>query len=153
MIGGSLGIGGLRYYNNGDIDVPPMAEGGPATGYSGRLGFGLSPRVLLLLGIDGATVSQDGFVYDQHIIYVGGQFFLTRQLFARAGAGMGNITGHDSYDFLAFGKTGLGLTGSLGIELLQGYNWSLELTGTMTAGFYTDENWSSGTVNVGFNFF
>ena len=150
MIGGSLGIGGLRYYT---AEEPVVTDSGPATGYSGRLGFGLSPRVLLLLGIDGAAASQDGFVYDQRIIYVGGQFFLTRQLFVRAGGGLGNITGHDSYDFLYFGKTGLGLTGSLGVELLQGYNWSLELAAMMTAGFYEDETWSSGTVNIGFNFF
>ena len=153
MIGGSLGVGGLRYYDDVNAQGTLVSEGGPATGYSGRLGFGLSPRFLLLLGIDGAAASQDGFVYDQHIIYAGGQFFLTRQLFVRAGAGMGNITGHDSYDFLTFGKTGLGLTGSLGIELLQGYNWSLELAAMGTAGFYTDETWTSGTVNIGFNFF
>jgi hypothetical protein len=151
MIGGSLGLGGLRYYDNSD---PPATTSGPATGYSGRLGFGLSPHVLLLLGIDGSAASQDGFVYDQHIIYIGAQVFLTRQLFLRGGGGIGNITGRDNYgDFLYFGKTGFGLTGSVGVELLQGYNWSLELAGMLNAGFYKDENWTSGTVNIGFNFF
>lgn len=151
MIGGSLGLGGLRFYNNDD---PPVSASGPATGYSGRLGFGITPRVLLLLGVDGAVSVEDSLVYDQNIYYLGAQLFMTRQLFVRAGAGIGNITGRDNYgDFLYFGKTGLGLTGSVGIEVLQGYNWSLELAGMMTAGFYKDETWTSGTVNIGFNFF
>jgi hypothetical protein len=151
MIGGSLGLGGLRFLNNDD---PPVSAAGPATGYSGRLGFGLSPRVLLLLGVDGAVSVEDALVYSQNIYYLGAQFFMTRQVFLRAGGGIGNITGRDNYgDFLYFGKTGLGLTGSIGVEMLQGYNWSLELAGMMTAGFYKDETWTSGTVNIGFNFF
>lgn len=151
MIGGSLGLGGLRFYNS---DEPPVATSGPATGYSGRLGFGLSPRVLLLLGVDGAVSVENTLVYSQNIYYVGAQVFMTRQFFLRAGGGLGNITGEDNYgDFLYFGKTGFGLTGSVGVEMLQGYNWSIELTGMMTAGFYKDENWSSGTINIGFNFF
>jgi hypothetical protein len=47
----------------------------------------------------------------------------------------------------------LGLTGTIGVELLQGYNWSLELAGLLTAGFYSGEKWTSGTVQIGFNFF
>ena len=149
MIGGSLGLGGLRFHN--DI---PVATSGPATGYSLRLGFGLAPRLLLLVGLDGAVSVENDLVYDQSIYYVGAQAFVTRQLFVRGGAGIGNITGKDNFgDFLIFGKTGLGLTGTVGIELLQGYNWSLELAGVVTAGFYEDENWTSGTVNIGFNFF
>jgi hypothetical protein len=127
---------------------------GPATGYSGRLGFGIAPRLLLLVGVDGAVSVSDNLVYDQTIYYIGLQGFLSRQLFVRGGAGIGNITGRDNYgDFLYFGKTGFCMTGTLGVELLQGYNWSLELAGQLISGFYTDENWTSGTVQIGFNFF
>jgi hypothetical protein len=139
------------HYNNFPDNAPTS---GPATGYSGRLGFGIAPRLLLLVGADGA-VSADSFsFYDQTIYYLGLQAFLTRQLFVRGGAGIGNITGKDSNsDLLQFGKAGFGLTGSVGVELLQGYNWSLELTGQLLAGFYTGEKWTSGTGNIGFNFF
>ena len=149
MIGGSLGLGGMRYhdYNN----VPTS---GAAMGYSARLGFGLGPRLLLLIAADGANVDS-GYAYDQTVYTIGVQAFLTRQLFLRGGAGIGNITGKDTYGYgLLFGKAGFGLMAAVGIELLQGYNWSLELAGQLTSGFYKEkESWSSGTVNIGFNFF
>ena len=106
-------------------------------------------------GGSGRSVAYDSdFVYDQNIYYLGLQAFLTEKLFLRGGAGIGNISGRDNYgDFLQFGKTGLGLTGTVGIEVLQGYNWSLELAGLLTAGFYSGEKWTSGTVQIGFNFF
>jgi hypothetical protein len=149
MIGGSLGLGGMRFHDS--YNVPTS---GPATGYSGRLGFGIAPRLMLLIGVDGAVSVENSFVYDQSIYYLGLQAFLTQQLFVRGGAGLGSITGRDNYgDFLSFGKTGFGLTGTIGVELLQGYNWSLELAGQLTSGFYTDERWTSGTANIGFNFF
>lgn len=149
MIGGSIGLGGLRYHNGDDL-----VTSSAATGYSGRLGFGLAPRLLLLIGVDGAVSDENGLVYDQTVYYLGMQAFLTRQLFVRGGGGIANITGRDNYgDFLYFGKTGFGLTGTLGVELLQGYNWSLELGGMVTAGFYSGENWTSYTGNIGFNFF
>ena len=152
-IGGSLGLGAMRYYNYG-LDGSYQSTSGPATGYSARLGFGVGPRLLLLIGVDGAVSVSDNYVYDQSIYYLGLQAFLSQQFFLRAGAGIGNITGRSNGgDFLDFGKTGLGLTGTAGVELLQGYNWSLELAGQLTAGFYTDERWTSGTVQVGFNFF
>ena len=149
MIGGSLGLGSMRYHDQNNV-----ATSGAATGYSARLGFGIAPRLLLLIGTDGAIVDSSN-VYDQTIYYLGLQGFLTRQVFLRAGAGIGNITGKDTYgDFLYFGKVGFGLVGAVGVELLQGYNWSLELAGQLTTGFYKDqENWTSGTVNIGFNFF
>ena len=125
-----------------------------ATGYSARLGFGLTPRLLFLLGVDGAVTNDSLFVYDQTIYYAGVQVFVGPKVFLRGGAGIGNITGRDSWDFLQFGKSGFGLTGSLGIELVQGYNWSLELAGQATGGFYSDsERWASYAVNIGFNFF
>jgi hypothetical protein len=134
-------------------DEVPQPTSGPATGYSGRLGFGIAPRLLLLVGVDGAVSEANNLVFDQSVYYVGLQAFLSQQLFVRGGAGIGNITAHYNGDFLYFGKTGLGLTGTLGVELLQGYNWSLELAGQLTSGFYTDEKWTSGTVQIGFNFF
>jgi len=153
MIGGSLGIGGLHYHDFNDIPTSDVAGA-----YSLRLGFGVAPRSLLLLEINGAfaTVSDPygDLVYGQSLYDVGFQTFLTRALFIRGGIGLGNITTSDSSASVTyFGKAGLGLTASVGAELLQGYNWSLELAGQMIAGFYKDENWTSYAVNLGFNFF
>jgi hypothetical protein len=150
MIGGSLGFAGLRFHDQND-----QSTSDAGVGYSARLGFGIAPTLILLLGVDGATAGDGNFVYDQTVYYVGLQAFLTRQLFLRGGAGIGNITQKDNQgNFLFFGKTGLGLTGSAGVELIQGYNWSLELAAQITSGFYADsERWTSGAVNIGFNFF
>ena len=149
MIGGSLGLGALHYR---DYLYAPTSD--LATGYSARLGFGIAPRLLFLISIDGAVASNSGYAYDQTIYSIGLQAFLTQQLFVRGGAGIGNITQKDDWNFLYFGKAGFGLTGAVGVELLQGYNWSLELAGQIVAGFYSDsEKWTGGTVNVGFNFF
>jgi len=149
MLGGSIGLAGLHFH-----DLANQAMSAPATGYSARLGLGVAPRMLFLLGVDGAVTNDDLNVFDQTIYYAGLQAFVTRQLFLRGGVGIGNITARDSWDFLQFGKAGLGLTGSVGIELVQGYNWSLELAGQATGGFYKDsERWASYAVNLGFNFF
>jgi hypothetical protein len=146
-IGGSLGLGGLRFHDDTDTSTSDLG-----VGYSLRLGFGIAPRLQLLIGIDGATSGHGDFVYDQTIYYGGLQAFLTRQLFLRGGIGFGNSTQKGDWTF--FGKTGFGLTASLGVELIQGFNWSLELAGQLTAGFYPDsERWTSTALNIGFNFF
>ena len=150
MLGGSLGLGVLHY----DQDIG-MSTSAAAAGYSVRLGFGVAPRLMLLLSIDGASTGDEYTVFNQTVYTAGLQMFLTRQLFVRGGVGMGNITQRDSDgNYLVFGAAGLGVTASLGVELLQGYNWSLELAGQLIAGFYSNnEQWSSGAVNIGFNFF
>jgi hypothetical protein len=167
MIGGSLGIGGL-HYRYPDVNGNLVSSSDSAVGYSGRLGFGLAPRLMLLLEINGAVASVTsnsttgayGYTtdYDQTIYDVGLQWFVTRQFFLRGGAGIGNIKGDDGYNYY-IAKVGFALTGSIGVELIQGYNWSLELAGQLIAGFYGksaqygSQEWTSGAVNVGFNFF
>ena len=155
MLGGSLGLAGLRY---APIDGGRASEA--AVGYSARLGFGLSPRILFLIEINGAaaSVSDPGYqgnsiAYDQTIYDVGVQAFLTRKFFLRGGVGMGNIKQWDDLGTFKSGETGFAMTGSAGFELLQGYNWSFEIAGQFISGFYREQNWSSGAVNVGFNFF
>jgi hypothetical protein len=149
-IGGSLGFGSLSYVNDNLEQVSDVT-----TGYSFRLGFGITPRSIFLIGLDGAITSDDIFVYNQTVYYVGLQYFLSRHFFLRGGVGVGNITERESAtDFVRFGRAGLGLTGTAGFEVVQGYNWSLELAAQFTGGFYRDdEQWGSYTINVGVNFF
>jgi hypothetical protein len=151
MIGGSLGLATLHYH------LSDGSTSDAAVGYSARLGFGLTPKLLFLIEINGATANgsgpyNDSVAYDQTIYDLGLQAFLTHRVFVRGGMGIGNIRAFDYVgDFAA--KTGFALTGSVGIELLQGYNWSFELAGQWITGFYQDETWTSGAVNLGFNFF
>jgi hypothetical protein len=164
MLGGSLGLGSLHYrypdFNNPNNLISTFD---PAVGYSARLGFGLGPRLMLLIELNGATAtvgntaySNAGYgssSYDQTIYDIGLQWFVTRHLFLRGGAGIGNITESDG-GYYSFGKVGFAMTGSVGVELLQGYNWSLELAAQGISGFYKgNERWQSGAVNIGFNFF
>ena len=151
MLGGSLGLGTLHYH----LDSGSTSEA--ALGYSLRLGFGLAPRILFLIEINGATAGgsdtyADSVAYDQTIYDLGLQVFLTRRFFLRGGAGIGNIRAFDyAQDFTA--KVGFGVTASAGVELMQGYNWSFELAAQWITGFYSHETWTSGAVNIGFNFF
>ena len=153
MLGGSLGFAGLHYHGfNGETTSDPAA------GYSGRLGFGIGPRLLFLIEANGAvaSVSSDGYGYsfDQTIYDLGLQAFLTRKLFVRGGIGLGYIRAWDDQGYYAgVSKAGFGLTGSVGVELLQGYNWSFELAGQAISGFYRDESWTSYALNLGCNFF
>ena len=155
MLGGSLGLAGLHYTS---IDGGSTSDA--AVGYSARLGFGLTPRLLFLIEINGAAASvSDNFnpgnnvAYDQTIYDLGLQAFVTRKLFLRGGLGLGNIKQWDDLGSFRSGQTGFAMTGSVGLELLQGYNWSLEIAGQGIAGFYKDQKWTSGAVNIGFNFF
>lgn len=152
MLGGSLGVAGLHYHYS---DGPSTSDA--ALGYSARLGFGIAPRMLFLIEINGAVASSTdaygiGYSYDQTIYDLGVQIFLTRRLFLRGGAGLGSMRAWDEAGF-SFGQTGFALTGSVGLELVQGYNWSFELAGQAITGFYKDQNWASYGLNLGFNFF
>ncbi|HEX2658634.1 MAG TPA: hypothetical protein VHU40_10185, partial [Polyangia bacterium] len=155
MLGGSLGLAALHY-----TSVDGGSTSDAAVGYSARLGFGLTPRLLFLIEINGAAASVpdpviDGnyVAYDQTIYDLGLQAFVTRKLFLRGGLGLGNIKQWDDLGMFRSGETGFAMTGSVGLELLQGYNWSLEIAGQGIAGFYRDQKWTSGAVNIGFNFF
>jgi len=151
MLGGSLGLATLHYH----LDTGSTSDA--AVGYSLRLGFGIAPRVLFLIEVNGATASGtddygNSVAYDQTLYDLGLQVFLTRKFFLRGGAGLGNIRAFDDGGTFA-AKVGFGLTASAGVELLQGYNWSFELAAQWISGFYSDETWTSGAVNLGFNFF
>ena len=155
MLGGSLGLAGLHYTSFDGVSTSDAA-----VGYSVRLGFGLTPRLLFLIEINGAAASvpdpyNEGYnvAYDQTIYDLGLQAFLTRKLFVRGGLGLGNIKQWDDLGTFRVGETGFAMTGSVGLELLQGYNWSLEIAGQGITGFYRDQRWTSGAVNIGFNFF
>jgi len=153
MLGGSLGLAGLHYH----FSDGSSASDDPAAGYSLRLGFGIAPRLLFLIEANGAVASVSeagyGLSFDQTIYDLGLQVFLTRKLFVRGGVGLGNIRAwYDGY-YGDVSKTGFAMTGSVGLELLQGYNWSFELAGQAIAGFYSGENWTSYALNLGFNFF
>lgn len=151
MLGGSLGLGSLHYH----LDTGSTSQA--ALGYSLRLGFGIAPRLLFLIELNGATAGgsdtyNDSVAYDQTIYDLGLQIFLTRRFFLRGGAGVGNIRAFDyAQDFTA--KVGFAVTASAGVELMQGYNWSFELAAQWITGFYSHETWTSGAVNIGFNFF
>jgi hypothetical protein len=152
MLGGSLGLASLHY----DTGVGTTTNA--AVGYSLRLGFGVAPRLLFLIEVNGAAASDsdvygNSVAYDQTLYDLGLQVFLTRKFFLRGGAGLGNIRAafNDGGAFAA--KVGFGLTASAGVELLQGYNWSFELAAQWITGFYSNETWTSGAVNLGFNFF
>jgi hypothetical protein len=143
MFGGSLGLAGL--YNSGGYSDY-------ANSYALRAGFGLAPRLMFLVGFDGAWAVEANLASYQNIWYAGVQAFLSRQLFLRGGLGLGNSVREDPFAG-TFADVGFGATGTIGYELIQGYNWSLEMAGVINAGFYEYERWVTYGMNLGINFF
>ena len=78
------------------------------------------------------------------------QLFLTDRLFLKGGFGMAQVS-RDDVDLSAWG--GAGMAG-IGVELIQGWHWSLDVESTATWARYDNEfrtNWS--LVNFAINFY
>jgi hypothetical protein len=146
-IGGGIGFGGLELRDS---------VGGtwrqPGLSYSARLGLGLRPGLLLLWDIEGTTVEQStaaGLGARSHTLSQTAQLaalqvFVGDHFFIKGGFGFAQLNQDDAI----YTNWGGAVMGGLGLELVQGWNWSLDVESTVTAAFYQDEsmlNWSLAT--------
>jgi hypothetical protein len=152
-IGGGIGFGGLALNESGG---DTWKHNGLS--YTARLGIGLRPGLLLLWDIEGSTIDRsivEGAVARVHSfsqtaqlaalqIFVGDRFFL------KGGFGMAQFSRDDAL----YTDWGGAVMGGLGLELVQGWNWSLDVESTLTAASYQNEtlyNWS--IANLAINLF
>jgi hypothetical protein len=143
-LGGGIGFGGLKYI---DPSGQSASEGGFA--YTARLGFGLRPGLLLLWDIEGAVVDRGLNTYQQSAHLAALQIFLGDRLFLKGGFGLAYVT-----DYVVQSNWGGAIMGGVGIELIQGWNWSLDIESTATAARYDDETWINWSLaNFAINFF
>lgn len=149
-LGGGIGFGGLQFHDR--VTGQTSSEGGFA--YTARLGFGLAPRLILMWDIEGAVVSNNTSFVSQTAHLAALQVFLTDRLFLKGGFGLAQVN-QDNISYSAWGAAAMG---GIGYELVQGWNWSLDLEATVTGARYTgdavDENWTNWSlVNFAINFF
>jgi hypothetical protein len=145
-IGGGIGFGGLQFRDR--LTNTSTSEGGFA--YTARLGFGLAPRLLLLWDIEGSVVQRGPSFFSQTANLAALQLFLTDRLFIKGGFGLAQVN-QDDISYSAWGGAGMG---GIGYELIQGWNWSLDVEATVTGARYTSETWTNWSlVNFAINFF
>jgi hypothetical protein len=144
-IGGGLGFGGLH-----NVDGAGNATTDTGLAYTAHLGFGLRPGLILMWDIEGATGDRGAHSYAQTAQLLALQIFIGERLFIKGGFGLAQANRDD----LNYSNWGGAAMGGLGIEVIQGWNWSLDIQTTATAAKFDDTtqvNWS--LVNFGLNFF
>jgi hypothetical protein len=147
-IGGGIGFGGLQLNEAGNR----TAESGMA--YTARLGFGLRPGLILMWDIEGSVVDRGNAVFSQTAQLAALQIFVGDRLFLKGGFGLAQVN-QDDFQYTTWGGA---LMGGIGVELIQGWNWSLDIESTVTGAHYTfanhDETWLNWSVaNFAVNFF
>jgi hypothetical protein len=147
-IGGGVGFGGLQLVQGGNS----TSQAG--TSYTARLGLGLRPGLLLLWDIEGSFVNRGQSNFSQTAQLAALQMFVGDRFFLKGGAGLAQVNQDDYY----FTNWGFAWMGGLGVELVQGWNWSLDIESTVTGAHYNfaghDETWLNWSIaNFAINFF
>ncbi|HEV3030362.1 MAG TPA: hypothetical protein VG319_01910, partial [Polyangia bacterium] len=147
-IGGGIGFGGLKLASDGGNST---TQSGMA--YTARLGFGLRPGLILMWDIEGAIVDRGPSVFSQTAHLAALQIFIGERLFLKGGFGLAQVN-QDNFNYSTWGGA---LMGGIGIELIQGWDWSLDVESTITAARYTIQgadqtwlNWSLPTFAINF---
>jgi hypothetical protein len=147
-IGGGIGFGGLQLVENGNS----TSQSGMS--YTARLGLGLRPGLLLLWDIEGSFVNRNNSNFSQTAQLAALQMFIGDRFFLKGGMGLAQVNQDDFY----FTNWGFAWMGGIGLELVQGWNWSLDIESTVTGARYNfeghDETWLNWSIaNFAINFF
>jgi hypothetical protein len=146
-IGGGIGFGGLNLKDSGG---GTWHQSGLS--YTARLGIGLRPGLLLLWDIEGSTVDRTIVAgagagtgvhsFSQTAQLAALQVFVGDRFFLKGGFGMAQFSRDDAL----YTDWGGAVMGGLGLELVQGWNWSLDIESSITAAAYNNNetlfNWS-----------
>jgi hypothetical protein len=148
-LGGGIGFGGLVF--NDPLTDRRTVDHGMA--YTFRLGFGLRPGLILMWDLEGALVNKDATATAQTANFAALQIFASQRLFLKAGFGFAQVVRNDRPSVWG----GAAMAG-IGYELIQGWNWSLDIESTITGARYNtngrDETWLNWSlVNFAINFF
>ncbi|HXU83766.1 MAG TPA: hypothetical protein VN914_20370 [Polyangia bacterium] len=142
-LGLGLGVGMLSFR---DLFGERASEVGLS--YTMRVGFGVTTRWLVFLGVEGTGVNHLEAGVWQTAYVLGAQAFLVQHLYMRGGFGLANSTGEDAND-----STGYAVSGVAGFEFAQGYSTALGLELSVTAAHYAGATWTNGGLNFVLSFF
>jgi len=147
-LGGGIGFGGLSFKDSLGNTATESAMA-----YTFRLGFGLRPGLLLLWDVEGSFVNKNGSGISQTANLAALQIFLSNRLFIKGGFGLAEVVQYDTVS-----NWGGAAMGGVGLEVIQGWHWSLDLEATVTAARYEyrggSETWTNWSlVNFAINFF
>jgi hypothetical protein len=160
MLGFGLGVSSLSFSD-------PNASGHEAgLSYALHLGFGITPRWMVMLAADGAWAQFSGSAFTGHTSYsqtaytAGAQFFMLPWLYSRLGLGMACIEWTDDFGDWSDCRGQAGVAG-IGGEFLQTHSTSLAAELAATFARYPEsavigqgnEVWYSIGVNVMLNLF
>jgi hypothetical protein len=144
-IGFGGGFGGLKF---SDGTAASFSEAGPS--YTARLGVGLAPGLILLWDIERTTATHGVSVLSQTAQLLALQIFVGDRLFLRGGLGFAQV----DRDELSFSRVSGAAMGAVGVELLQGWHWSLAVEASVTGARYADNTWLNWSLaNFTINFF
>jgi hypothetical protein len=152
-LGGGIGFGGVGWRDS----LGNHADRGMA--YTLRLGFGLRPGVILMWDLEGAWVDRNGNGMSQTANLAALQIFATNRLFLKGGIGFAAVVHTYNTGESNTSDWGGAAMGGIGYELIQGWNWSLDIEATVTGARYNtpgggSEGWSNWSlVNFAINFF
>ncbi|HTJ41511.1 MAG TPA: hypothetical protein VL463_05420 [Kofleriaceae bacterium] len=164
-LGFSIGLGGMSSSNQGDIGCP-SCDWNPVAGEADfHVGGMLSPQFALLfeLQLNAQTIDQvnqgEGTVtLSQGVAMIAGQYWVTPHLWIKGGIG----AAHLSYDFNDAYQTqsepidnGAALMAGAGYEVYATREFAVDLQARIIEGTYKgiDDQITSGTVGVGFNWY
>jgi hypothetical protein len=139
-------------------DEQTLTEGGVS--YAVRLGFGLTRRWLLMLGLEGMSFvgenSEGQDVGISHRLWMlGAQVFPIERLYLRAGFGLAVV----SDDLSNESDSGPGVLGGIGFEFVQTNNvalaleWASTVSNIRNRSFQRDELWWVNGVNLAVSFY
>lgn len=151
ILGGSIGLGGIYFTNCDNCD----SYGGLAL--QGHIGGMVAPNVAIVF--DASTVIhpfEEGGTLMSHAWLGALRIWLTDNLWLSGGVGLGLVEEDDDFGYLV-DRTETGLVGmaAAGVELLQTYNFALDLQvrGTWARFDDVDLNVSNLSVLLGFNWY
>jgi len=161
-IGFSIGLGGMQVGED-DVSCPSCDYEPVGVEFDFHIGGMLSPRFALLFEVQGNGKTVDENAYGatslvQGTAMVAGQYWVTPQLWVKGGIGAASLQWSYDDGYESFNEDideGMALMGGVGYELLSARNFSIDLQGRLIAGTYDgiDEQVTSGSVGVGFNWF
>jgi len=161
-IGFSVGLGSLKIGDD-QVTCPSCNYDPIAAEFDFHIGGMLSPRLALLFEVQGnaQTIDDNGYGATSLVnaaAMVAGQYWLTPQLWIKGGLGAASLS--YSYDdgYVSASDEidkGAAIMAGIGYELLSARNFSIDLQGRIMSAQYDsfDQNVTSGSVGVGFNWF
>jgi hypothetical protein len=141
---GGLGVGVLSLPSYLDSD----RESFTGYSYTVRVGFGLTPDLIVFAGIDGVGLDERSFELTQTNYVIGAQYFVIPRLYLRGGLGIASIS--EDQDASAAGQAFLG---GIGLELAQGESVSFGVEYTISAARFSGSTYVGNALSFVLSFY